>query len=133
MQSAPVRSRDEIYKRTVTTDFEEATSTNSKFGGYEMKYDLLKTGRRIAEIRKDNALTQEKFADELNVSTYHISKIEQGKGGASIEILVDIACKYGVSLDYLIMGKGNNNTETVKATLKSAIEALTKLENELGN
>ena len=101
--------------------------------GAEMKYDLLKTGKRIAEIRKENGLTQEKFAEELNVSTIHISKVEQGKGGASIELLVDIACKYSVSLDYLIMGKENHNTETVKATLKSVIEELTKLESELSN
>ena len=73
--------------------------------GAEMKYDLLETGKRIRDIRKSNGLTQEQFADKVNVTLSHISKLEIGNKGASIELLVDIASKFNVSLDYPIVGK----------------------------
>ena len=69
-----------------------------------MKYDLVETGKRIKEIRKQNRLTQEQFADKFSVSVEHIGRIETGKRGISIDLLVDIACAFNVSLDYLILG-----------------------------
>ena len=69
-----------------------------------MKYDLIETGKRIAKIRKENGLTQEQFAEKFNVSVEHVGRIETGKRGISIDFLVDIACAFDVSLDYLILG-----------------------------
>ena len=96
-----------------------------------MKYDLIETGKRIKELRTKYCLTQEQFAEELHVSTVHIGKIEKGKGGASIDLLADIACRFDVSLDYLILGKKDLNVEDPKAALKATIEALIQIESSL--
>ena len=41
-----------------------------------MKYDLVETGKRIAEIRRQNGLTQEQFAEKFSVSVEHVGRIE---------------------------------------------------------
>lgn len=98
-----------------------------------MKYDLIETGKRIAGIRKQNGLTQEQFAERLYVTLSHISKIEIGKKGASIEMLVDIAYKFDVSLDYLILGNVKDDEKEIQETIREAIDALVKAETKLKN
>ena len=96
-----------------------------------MKYDLAETGKRIREVRKKNGLTQEEFASKVNISTTHIGSIERGLKGCSIELLVDIALVFNVSLDFLILGKSECGMAESKAAIRNAIEALVKLESTL--
>ena len=96
-----------------------------------MKYDLIETGKRIAGIRKQNGLTQEQFGEIVNVSLVHLANIEKGRKGASIELFVDIACKFNVSLDYLILGKKEYGPEIEKRKIRSAIECLMEIEKFL--
>ena len=96
-----------------------------------MKYDLAETGKRIREVRKKNGLTQEEFASKVNISTTHIGSIERGLKGCSIELLVDIAIAFNVSLDFLILGKSGSDMTETKAAIRNAIEALVKLESTL--
>ena len=56
-----------------------------------MSYDTLETGRRIQKLRREKGLTQEQLAERLNVSTVHLAKIETGKRGCSLDILIDFA------------------------------------------
>lgn len=96
-----------------------------------MKYDLAETGKRIREVRKMNGLTQEEFSRKVNISTTHIGSIERGFKGCSIELLVDIAIAFNVSLDFLILGKSGSDMTETKAAIRNAIEALVKLESTL--
>lgn len=61
-------------------------------------------GKRIKDIRVKNNLTQVTFAESLNISRQVISKVENGNGGVSLDLLDAIVSKYNVSLDYLIYG-----------------------------
>lgn len=56
---------------------------------------------RVKELRQECGLTQEKFAEEIEVATNTISRIEQGKMSLSSEVALKIADKYYVSLDWL--------------------------------
>ena len=96
-----------------------------------MKYDLAETGKRIREVRKMNGLTQEEFSSKVNISTTHIGSIERGFKGCSIELLVDIAIAFNVSLDFLILGKSGSDMTETKTAIRNAIEALVKLESTL--
>ena len=49
--------------------------------------------------------TQEKLAEELNISWDHLSKIERGARSCSIDLLIAISGHFGVSTDYLLTGK----------------------------
>lgn len=70
-----------------------------------MVYDIAQSGERIRQLRKQNGYTQERLAQMLNIDRSFYSRIESGKSGCSIELFVHISELFGVSLDYLILGK----------------------------
>ena len=59
--------------------------------GQIMKYNPSETGRRIKELRRENGITQEEFADRWCITDSYLRKIESGIRAASIETLVDVA------------------------------------------
>ena len=73
--------------------------------GQEMYFNQAEFGQRIKELRTMKGLTQEELADELNVSHGHLNKIEKGKEGCSIDLLLELACYFGVSTDFLLIGR----------------------------
>ncbi len=64
-------------------------------------------GRRIAELRHVNKMTQEYLADILDVSPKHISHVEREVKSLSIQNLIKVSRVFGCSLDYLVFGKHN--------------------------
>ena len=72
-------------------------------------------------------ITQDQLATELNISTDHLGKIELGKRGASIDLLIDISETLGVPLDYLI--KGNSaDCQRVKDVVRQMFFLLSRIE-----
>lgn len=64
-----------------------------------------KIGDTIAKLRKEKGWTQNELAEKLQVSDKAISKWESNKGDPSIEFLPVMAQLFGVTLDYLMIGK----------------------------
>lgn len=95
-----------------------------------MYYDLIETGKRIKQIRKNEKLTQEQMAERLCISLEHYGKLESGKRGCSIDVLVSIATEFNASLDYLILGKRYCDP-TVKQTINGLVAELQELEKRL--
>jgi transcriptional regulator with XRE-family HTH domain len=62
-------------------------------------------GKRIRELRKSKNLTQEQVADLIAVSDNHVSKIETGNSSISLNVFINIAKSFDVSLDYLMFGE----------------------------
>ena len=56
---------------------------------------------RVKELRKDKNITQQKLAEDIEVSTNTISRIERKQINLSSNIALRIARKYNVSLDWL--------------------------------
>lgn len=50
-------------------------------------------GQNIREIRTNLNLTQEEFAEQLNINCQFLSKIENGKVGISLDTAINI-CNY---------------------------------------
>lgn len=67
-------------------------------------------GKRLGEIRRQKGLTQEKLAEQLDVTPKHISHCEAGSSIFSINTLIDFCTLTNSSLDYIIYGKNNDNT-----------------------
>ena len=63
----------------------------------------------------------------MNVSTPYIAKIETGKQTGPVELAVEFAAFFDVSLDYLLVGKGDF-AEEQKRGLRMAISLLSELE-----
>lgn len=58
-------------------------------------------GERLQEVRKQNGLTQEEFAEELQVSRQSVSKWESGRGYPEMEKLLYICRRYGTTMNAL--------------------------------
>ena len=67
-----------------------------------MRFDQVEFGHRIKPLRKTQNLTQDQLATALHISTDHLSKIELGKRGISIDLLFDISAALYVSFEYLL-------------------------------
>jgi transcriptional regulator with XRE-family HTH domain len=64
--------------------------------------NLLKIGKRIAEIRKQKGFSQEAFAAEAEMGRTYIGRIERGEQNISIQNLIQIALTLKVQVGDLI-------------------------------
>lgn len=62
-------------------------------------YDRI--GGNVRKIWMEKGLTQERLAEETELSLAAIQKVETGKGGTRLETVIRIAIVLGVSLDIL--------------------------------
>ena len=70
--------------------------------------DQRKIGKFIAELRKSKKLTQQQLAQKLYVDRTTVSKWELGQNTISVEMLLQIAYVFDVSINELIIGQKQN-------------------------
>lgn len=83
-------------------------------GGSKMHFDQYAFGRRVKYLRRKRNLTLEQMSSALNISIDHLSRIELGKRGASIDLTLDIANLLDVSVDFLVRGTSRMSPSTKK-------------------
>ena len=72
-------------------------------------YDRKAAGKRIREKRRQLGITMKEAAEQLGrVPTYY-ADIERGNCGMSVETMIAISRLYHMSLDYLILGKEDDD------------------------
>ena len=71
-------------------------------------------GEQFKKIRTDMKLTQEQVATQLHISRQAVSNWENNKNLPDIEMIVDIARTFHLSLDQLILGDTAENNLTEK-------------------
>lgn len=59
-------------------------------------------GERIKLLRKDQGITQDQLAEYINVSRSSVNGYENDGVEPSLSVLVKIADRFNVSLDYLL-------------------------------
>lgn len=69
-------------------------------------YDRI--GGNVRRIRMEKGLTQERLAEEAELSLAAVQKVETGQSGLRLETLIRIALVLGVSLD-ILAGIGEND------------------------
>lgn len=69
-----------------------------------MYYDLVESGKRIKNLRKEKGLSQNALAETLGIHVKTVSKAERGIIGLSVDNLLIIADYFDTSLDYLVKG-----------------------------
>lgn len=72
---------------------------------------------RVREIRKSTGMTQEKFAELLELSVSAYKKIESGENHISIDCLRKIEQELHISSDYILFGKQCDVDEAWKMLL----------------
>ena len=66
--------------------------------------DAIKTGRFIAELRREKELTQEELAEKLNVTNKAVSRWETGSGFPDVDSMLALSSFFGVSINELLLG-----------------------------
>jgi DNA-binding XRE family transcriptional regulator len=101
-----------------------------KSEGTRMYYDQKKSGARIQRLRKQRCLTQERLAEKLNINASTLGRLERGRQGASIDLLIEMAMFFEVSLDYILLGR-ETQTDALKRQIHAMLEQLLELERKL--
>lgn len=68
-------------------------------------------GERIRMIRERIGWTQEFLAEKIDISSVHLSRIENGKVTPGVDILIRVSEEMHVSIDELLFGKCSLNRE----------------------
>lgn len=87
-----------------------------------MLVDKVSLGRRIKAMRQKLEMTQEEFAERLNCTNSHLGKIENGKGGISIELLVSVANMLHTTVDQLLLDSYDYKEQVIMRDLYERID-----------
>ena len=82
-----------------------------------MEINYIKLGDRIRYYRTKAGLSQEKLAEIIDVSFQHMSNIETGKKGLSLETIMNIAHALDVSADQLLVDSLPQNKNDLNSLL----------------
>ena len=76
-----------------------------KFYAEVEEMDLAKTGKFIAELRKEKGLTQEQFGEKVGVTNKTVSRWETGQYLPPADVLLMMSELFAVSINELLTGK----------------------------
>lgn len=74
-----------------------------------MNYDTKRSGAYIQNLRIQNGYTQGQMAKALNMDRSHLSRIEAGRKGCSVDMFIQLSEFFHVSIDLLILGMDRSN------------------------
>jgi len=97
-------------------------------------YNTKESGNRIKELRRRKGITQETLAERLGISREFLGRVENGKSGASVDLLVTLSFIFNVSLDYLVLGREQSisfSENEKKKALKALGDLLVLLERDI--
>ena len=93
--------------------------------------DMVKMGSFLAELRKENNLTQAELGEKLGVTNKTISRWETGNYMPPVEMLEELSNMYGMTINELLSGKKLSMEEykemaetNIKETLKASTFSL---------
>ena len=63
--------------------------------------ERLRIGQRIAELRKEQGMTQTQLAERCGLQQAHIARIETGRYSVGLDTLAQIADAMGMKIDFI--------------------------------
>ena len=76
-----------------------------------MRKQMQEAADRIREIRRAMGLSQEKFAEYLDISVSAYKKIESAENGISVNVLRKLKERFSISSDFILYGDYKNTDE----------------------
>jgi len=89
--------------------------------------DQKKIGSFLKELRKEKGITQEEFAEKLNVSGRSVSRWETGSNMPDISLLVEVAEFFDVSIPEII--NGERKSEIMNEEVREVADKLSDYAN----
>ena len=88
---------------------------------------------RIKQLRLNNSLTQQEFADKINSTRAMIGQIETMVANPTLNMIINIISNFEITYDSLIDGKERLEENTVNQSLLNKEVEFLKKEIELKN
>ncbi len=73
---------------------------------------MMKLAGKLFELRKEKGWSQEKLAEQINVSRQSISKWESGQVLPEIEKIIELSKIFLVTTDYLLLDENSEKSST---------------------
>ena len=73
----------------------------------------IEVGNRLQLARERADYTQERLSELIGVTPNHLSAIERGASGISLEALQKICAVLGISADFVLFGEENREDESL--------------------
>lgn len=84
--------------------------------------DYKRLGDRIREERLKLNLTQAKLAEAVDISDTYMGAIERGERSLTLDTLVRLANRLGVTVDYLLSDSVANNDANIMEQFKQIMD-----------
>lgn len=84
--------------------------------------DYKKLGRRIREERQKLGLTQAELAEAVDISNTYMGAIERGERSLTLDTLVRLVNRLGVTVDYMLSDSVADNDANIVAQFRQIID-----------
>ncbi len=84
--------------------------------------DYKRLGQRIREERQRLNLTQAQLAEEINISDTYMGAIERGERSLTLDTLVRLVNRLGVTVDYMLSDSVSDNDSNIMNQFKQIID-----------
>ena len=85
--------------------------------------NYVRLGQRIREERLKLNLTQSKLAEDIDISDTYIGQIERGERSLTLDTLVRLVNRLGVSIDFLLKDNIKMNDENIIDQFRQLIDS----------
>lgn len=93
--------------------------------------DRILLGKRIREERQKLNMTQEMLAEDIDLTTAYVGQIERGERNLTLENLIKVANRLGVTVDYLLADFLTVSNDTYLTQLAQLLNGKTLPEKEM--
>lgn len=94
-----------------------------------MDYSFL--GKRIREERLRAHLTQDKLAEDVHISTAYLGQIERGERNVTLDKLLALAGRLGVTIDFLLSDYIQQDDDRTLDSIAQLLQGRTAAEKEM--
>lgn len=84
--------------------------------------DYKRLGKRIREERQRLNLTQAQLAEDIDISDTYMGAIERGERSLTLDTLVRLVNRLGVTIDYLLSDSVSDNDSNIINQFKQIID-----------
>ena len=84
--------------------------------------DYKRLGERIREERRKLGLTQAQLAEDVDISDTYMGSIERGERSLTLDTLVRLVNRLGVTVDYLLADSVANSDANIMEQFKQIID-----------
>ncbi|MBQ2923304.1 MAG: helix-turn-helix transcriptional regulator [Tyzzerella sp.] len=93
--------------------------------------DRIILGKRIREERQKLNLTQEVLAEDIDLTTSYVGQIERGERNLTLECLVRVSNRLGVTVDYLLSDSLSVSQDTYLTQVAQLLNGKSLAEKEM--